>query len=407
MGAFAAFRHRGYVLYQAGRLVFVVATQMLGVSVAIQVYDLTGRKLSLGLVGLAQFLPAFLLVFVSGNAADRFDRRRLVIAGAATQACCALALMLLSRDARPGVWLIYGALAVAGTGRAFSGPAGSALMPTLLPTEALPNGVAWSSTIWQIATVAGPPLGGLIYALTKSPSTVYAICIALELVAMLLYALIPPPTVVRRREPLTLETVLGGVRYLRENRIVLGAISLDLFAVLLGGAVALLPVYAKNILHVDETGLGWLRAGPAIGATATALVLARLPITKRAGRLMLGCVAVFGAATVVFGLSHEFSLSMLALIVTGASDMVSVFVRQTLVQVLTPDAMRGRVSAVNQVFVGASNELGEFESGVTGEWLGAERAVVLGGAGTLLVVVLWAWLFPALRDVDRLEPTHV
>jgi MFS family permease len=296
---------------------------------------------------------------------------------------------------------IYGLLVVLGVARAFAGPAGHALLPLVVPKEDLPGAVALSSSNFQIGLIAGPALGGIFYGLVKQAAPVYATCAALSLVAASLSFSVRARGAPEKKAA-SLESVLAGVRYVWNNKLLLGAISLDLFAVLLGGAVALLPIFARDILKTGPWGLGLLRSAPAIGAAIVGLALARWPLTRRAGPAMLACVAIFGAATVAFGLSKSFTISLVALLVIGASDMVSVFVRQVLVQLATPDEMRGRVAAVNLVFIGASNELGEFESGVTAAWLGVIPAVVVGGLGTMIVVALWAILFSDLRRADRL-----
>ena len=300
------------------------------------------------------------------------------------------------------VYPIYAVLLANGVVRAFNGPASQALLPQVVAEEHFPNAVAWGSSIFQGAQVAGPMLGGFVYGFAATPIPVYAAAAAAYLTALCLMAMVHIIGQQRPRGVASLSFVLDGLRYIRRNKIILGTISLDLFAVLLGGAVALLPVYAREILHTGAFGLGLLRAGPGIGAVLTAIAVAHYPLRRRAGATMLWCVAGFGAFTVVFGLSRNFALSMAALIAVGACDMVSVIVRHTLVQLGTPDEMRGRVSAVNMVFIGASNEVGQFESGVTAQWLGAVPAVLLGGIGTIVVVALWAKLFPALRRVDQL-----
>ena len=399
---YAAFAHADFRRYQLGRFVAVLGVQMGSVAVAWEVYDLTRRPLDLGFVGLAQFLPAVLLSLFTGAVADRFDRRRVV---AVCHAVLALGWLLLALRATLGVrdlGVVYGVLVLLGTARAFQGPAASALVPNLVPPADLSNAVAWASTTWQVATIAGPSLGGLSLGLL-SPTGVYAVSASAAVFALVnTLRVAPRPAAPRTAEP-PMDRLLAGIRYVWRTPVVLGCISLDLFAVLLGGAVALLPVFARDILHAGPWALGVLRSAPAVGAALMALWLAHHPIARHAGRWMLVSVAVFGAATVVFGLSSSLALSVAALAVAGASDMVSVVIRQHAVQVATPDAMRGRVSAVNLVFVGASNELGEFESGVTAQFLGPVRAVVVGGVGTLLVVATWAGLFPALRTLDRLD----
>jgi MFS family permease len=397
-----AFGFREYRLFQADRFLATLATQMQSVVVGWEVYDITHKPLALGYVGLVQFLPAVGLSLVTGHTADRIDRRRILIA-------CHIGLVLSSlllhaRAAHGGgVWPIYATLLFFGIARAFQGPAGQALMPSLVPTEHFASGVAWSSTVWEIAAIAGPALGGLGYRVLGGASGVYLACASLYGAGGLVLLAMRPRTEQMDTKVTTLRTLLAGIAYVWQKKIVLGSISLDLFAVLFGGATALLPVYARDILHVGATGLGILRSAPAVGAAIMALVIAQRPLRRRAGPVMLACVALFGVATVVFGLSRSFWLSLLALAVLGASDMVSVVVRSTLVQLQTPPAMRGRVSAVNMVFIGASNELGEMESGLTAAWFGTVPAVVLGGIGACVVVALWTVLFPDLRKVDRLE----
>lgn len=400
-------RNRRYALYLLSRVSLIVATQMLSVAVGWQVYEITGNALALGFSGLAIFLPGFLLALPGGQVADRVDRRRILLFCHLGVTSCAVALALFARSGVRSLVPIYAVLAVLGTIRAFSGPAGQALMPNLVGRENLERAIALGSSSWQLAMIAGPSLGGVIYAATKRASAVYTVCAALAFVAFFsVFAIghVPPSAdAKKKKEPASVDTLFAGLRYVWSNKAILGAISLDLFAVLLGGAVALLPIFAKDLLHVGPWGLGILRSAPAIGAATVAITMANFPIQRRAGVLMFACVFVFGVATIVFGLSKSFPVSLVALLVLGAADMVSVVIRSTLIQVRTPDEMRGRVSAVNMVFIGASNELGEFESGVTAAWLGPERAVVVGGVGTILVVVTWALHFRELREVDKLS----
>jgi MFS family permease len=405
LGAFAAFRVVAFRRYQLARLASVLSTQMASVAIGWQVYATTHRARDLGYIGLAQFLPAMGLALVSGAVADRFDRRRVVVACHALVALGWATLFLLTRQGIGSVGPIYAVLVLLGVARAFAGPASQALVPNLVPDELLGSAISWGSTVWQAATIVGPSLGGLLYGV-GGPAGVYVVATAGSATAALLVAGVralpssrPAPSRAR-----SWDEVLAGVRYVWNNRLVLGLISLDLFAVLLGGAVALMPMFAHDILHARGAwSLGLLRSAPALGATAMAVWLAYRPLRRRAGPWMLLSVAVFGASTVAFGLSRELWFSIAMLVVLGASDMISVVVRQHAVQLATPDAMRGRVGAVNQVFVGASNELGEFESGLVAEALGPVRAVVLGGVGTLAVVALWAWWFPSLRALDRME----
>jgi MFS family permease len=395
----AAFRHRGFRLFQGARLVSILGMQMQSVAIGWQIYALTGRPLDLAWVGLAQFLPAAVLSLPAGHTADRFDRRKILLLCHATLASLSLALMVVARGGSQDVTPIYAVLAFVGVARAFLGPANQSMLPSLVPVEHFGNAVAWSSSLWMSGTVLGPILGGLVYGMSGA-ETVYITATATSLAALALIGALDSPTrpaeVIGKRSSL-----LDGVRYVRGNPIVLGAISLDLFAVLLGGATALLPVYARDVLGLGPKALGVLRSAPGAGAAVTGVLLARYPIERGAGSKMLACVALFGVATIVFGVSHSFALSLVALTIGGAADMVSVVVRSALVQLATPDAMRGRVSAVNMVFIGASNELGEFESGLTAQWMGAVPAVVAGGIGTLVVVAAWALLFPSLRKVDQ------
>ncbi len=391
--------HRDFLRFWWARLAGTCASQMLMVAVGWQMYDLTGSAWDLGLVGLLQFLPALALVLVTGDVADRTHRARLAAICVGAQAGVALVLALSPWAALPQRELLLALSVVLGTSKAFQMPAQQALVPLLVPPALLARALAFSSAGMQLAIIGGPALGGLLY--VAGSTTVYASCGLLFAVAAALLLMIrhaSPP----RRERATWETLLAGVTYVRSNPVVLGAISLDLFAVLLGGATALLPMFAKDILHVGPWGLGLLRGAPAVGALLMSVALTHWPITRRAGPRMLGAVAVYGLATTVFGLSTSFVLSMLALAVVGAADMVSVVVRQSLVQLETPDAMRGRVSAVNSVFIGASNQLGEFESGATAALLGPVGSVVLGGVGSVAIALLWWRRFPALATRDHM-----
>jgi len=397
-----ASRHANFRYYLMVRVLTTTASEMQAVAVAWQVYGLTHRPVDLGLVGLAQFLPGILLFLVAGQTADRFPRQRILQVCCAGFALCSLLLLALTWHGFSSVFPIYGVLLMNGTVRAFNGPAGQAFLPLLVTEEHFPKAVAWNSSIFQAATIAGPVAGGLLYGWTASPTLVYT-CAAIEyLAALAMLAGIRVLALPGRRPAASYSMALEGLRYIGRNKLVLGAISLDLFAVLLGGAVALLPVYAREILKIGASGLGILRSAPGVGAVSMALLVSHWPLRRHAGAIMLWCVCGFGMFTVIFGLSRRLWLSLAALALIGACDMVSVIVRHTLVQLSTPDEMRGRVSAVNMVFIGASNEVGQFESGITAEWFGTVPAVVFGGIGTLLVVVAWAWLFPALRRVDRM-----
>lgn len=384
----------------SARLLGTAGTQMLMVAVGWQMYDLTGSAWDLGLVGLYQFLPALLLTLVAGHVADQFHRARIVASCLLMQMAVGLVLLLSTHEAWVSRGLLLGLSVVLGMGRAFQMPAQQALTPMLVPPAMLPRAMAFSSAGTQAAIIGGPALGGLIF--VAGASAVYAVCVALFALGSLLVFLVRYQRVVAARAPVTLDTVLAGVRFIWAQKPVLGAVSLDLFAVLLGGAVALLPIFAKDILHVGPWGLGLLRSAPAVGALTMSVALTRWPIERRVGRTLLSAVGVFGLCMVVFGLSTSLWLSMVVLAISGAADMVSVVIRQTLVQLETPDEMRGRVSAVNSIFIGASNQLGEFESGVTAALLGPVGSVVLGGVGTLAVALLWIRLFPSLARRDSL-----
>lgn len=401
-GGAIVFRFPSFRYYELARLLIVLCTEMQSVAVGWQLYDITKRPISLGLAGLAQFLPLILLFLVSGHAADRMDRKRLLMLCYIAFALCSGLLFALGlhkvRVAAP----IYIVLVLVGVVRAFNGPAVRALLPHVVPDEYFPSAVAWNATVFQAATILGPALGGLIYALFHGPSAVYAAAMCGGCLAAAMLLRIEVRSKARDRSPSSWQTVLAGLRFIRREKLILGSISLDLFAVLLGGAVALLPVYAREILKTGPWGLGLLRSAPGMGAAAMAVLLAYRPLRRRTGVTMLWCVAAFGAFTILFGLSRSIVVSLIALILVGAADMVSVVIRATLVQVGTPDEMRGRVNAVDMIFVGASNELGEFESGLTAQWLGTVPAVVLGGIGAILVTALWAWKFPDLRRSDRL-----
>ena len=396
-----AFQYPNFRNFMTARFLITSATEMQAVAVGWQVYGLTNRPLDLGLVGLAQFLPGIFLFLLAGHTADRLPRQRILQACYVGFATCSLALLILTARGLTAAWPIYAVLLGNGVVRAFNGPAGQAFLPLLVPEEHFQNAVAWASSVFMSATILGPMIGGLLYGFTGNPIPVYACSATFTLIGLALVSRLEVRRVERPPKDVTIETVLGGLRYIWVNRLILGAISLDLFAVLLGGAVALLPVYAKNILHVGSSGLGILRGAPGIGALITSIAVAHWPLRRHAGTAMLWCVAGFGAFTIVFGLSRSVALSLAALVMVGACDMVSVIVRHTMVQLNTPDEMRGRVSAVNMLFVGASNELGQFESGITGQWFGPVAAVVIGGVGTLVVVAAWSAMFPALRKIDK------
>jgi MFS family permease len=402
-----AFTYPNFVSYTFARFFIVVSLEMQSVAVAWQVYEITKRPIDLGYVGLAQFLPGFVLFLFAGHAADIFDRRKLLMVCYAGFGLCSALLLFISWKAPHSVHLIYVVLVLLGVFRSFNFPVSRALLPHLVPEEHFSNAVAWNASTFQVATIAGPAIGGVAYAAFRGPEGVYAIAVAVSIVSIMLTLRIHPlPTSPEKesaaKEPVSLRTVFAGFRFIWQKKLILGSISFDMFAVLLGGAVALLPVYARTILHTGPWGLGLLRSAPGVGATLMAIVVAHRPIRRRAGLTMLLSVAGFGVMTIVFGISHSLILSLAALFMTGAADMVSVIIRATLIQVATPDEMRGRVNAVDFLFIGVSNELGEFESGLTAQWFGTVPAVVLGGVGTLLVIATWAWLFPELRKADEL-----
>ena len=384
-----------------------MSTEMQAVAVGWQVYEITHRPLDLGLVGLAQFLPSILLFLVSGHAADRFNRRRLLIVCYCGFAVCFSLLLLITFQRAPNVAPIYAVLVVLGVVRSFNGPASRVMLPQIVPEKDFANAVAWASSIFQAATILGPVLGGLIYAAFHGPRAVYVSSFVLAIIATSLVSRVRTNEAERERPSADLSTVFAGFRYIWREKLILGAISLDLFAVLLGGAVALLPVYAKEILETGPWGLGILRSAPGVGAALMAVAIAHRPLKKHAGATMLWCVAGFGLFTILFGVSRSFALSIIALFLVGATDMVSVIVRATLIQIATPDEMRGRVNAVDMIFIGASNELGQFESGITAQWFGSVPAVILGGVGAVLVTAAWAWMFPELRRVQDVSMKEV
>ena len=394
-------RHPGVLPMIGGRSLSSLASQMQAVVVGWQIYALTGSAFSLGLVGLAQFLPVVVLGFVAGHVVDRSDRRR--IAGTCQIIACLAALALAAASFVNMLTppMIYGLVVVVGAVRAFEAPSLQALLPALVPAEAFPRAAALSSSLFQTATIVGPSLGGLLYGL--GPDVAYATCAATFLLAALSTLTVPPIRRAAALEPPTLASVFGGLTFIRQRPEILGAISLDLFAVLLGGATALLPVYARDILKAGPLGLGLLRAAPGLGAIGVSLWLARRPLRGKLGMRMFAAVFVFGLATIAFGFSTYLPLSVAALAVLGGADVISVVIRSTLVQMRTPDAMRGRVAAVNMLFIGSSNQLGEFESGTLAGFVGAVPAVVIGGVGTLAVAWIWMALFPQLRRLDRVE----
>lgn len=398
--AWSALSHRGFALYWVSRLCATFATQIVSVAVGWQVYDLTRDPFDLGLVGLVQFAPALLLVLVTGTVSDRFNRRLIVAICQFIEGGCAAALFAMTLSGNVSVTTVFIVLFVFGTARAFMNPASQSLVPNLVPPEALASAIALSSSSWQLAVILGPVAGGLLYGL--DPELAYGVALVLFLSAAVFIALVPKPPQKTLREPTTWTTVVAGFEYVWHEKIVLGAISLDLFAVLLGGAVALLPAYARDILDVGPFGLGLLRSAAGVGAIVTALYLAARPIRDHAGLIMFACVALFGVFVLIFGVSTLVWLSVVALALAGAADMVSVYVRETLIQLWTPDAVRGRVNAVNMVFIGASNELGEFRAGTVAALIGVVPAVVIGGLGTIAVAALWMVWFPGLRNARHL-----
>lgn len=399
----AAFTHPGFVLFQIARFLMVAAVEMQAVAVGWQVYDITRRPLDLGYVGLAQFLPGILLFPISGHASDRFERRSVLSACYAGYAVCFGLLLLLTERGTPSMSSIYVVLVLIGIVRSFNSTASRAILPQLVPREHFPNAVAWNSSIFQAGTILGPAFGGIVYAAFHGPSSVYVIAMATALGAMIASFRIKPEVQARPREPMTFKTVFAGLHFIWNRKLILGAISLDLFAVLLGGAVALLPVYAREILHTGPWGLGLMRTAPGVGAAIMAVSLAHWPLRGSSGKTLLWAVGGFGVFTIIFGISRNLIVSLVALLLLGASDMISVIIRATLTQLATPDEMRGRVTSVDMIFIGTSNEFGQFESGVTAQWFGTVPAVILGGVGTLVVIVLWAWWFPELRRAGDLN----
>ncbi len=402
-GGRAAFTHPGFVLFQIARFLIVAAVEMQAVAVGWQVYEITKRPLDLGYVGLAQFLPGILLFPLSGHASDRYERRTVLSVCYGGYAVCFVLLLILTKRGTPSMTAIYAVLILIGIVRSFNATASRSILPQLVPEEHFPNAVAWNATIFQASTILGPAFGGIVYAAFHGPSAVYLIATITAIGATISTFRVKPEVKARRREPMTLKTVFAGLHYIRSKKIILGAISLDLFAVMLGGAVALLPVYAREILHTGPWGLGLLRTAPGAGAAVMAVALAHRPLRGKSGPTLFWAVAGFGICTIIFGLSHNLTLSLIALFLLGASDMISVIIRATLTQLATPDEMRGRVTAVDMIFIGTSNEFGQFESGLTAQWFGTVPAVVLGGVGTLLVIALWAWWFPDLRNAGELH----
>jgi len=400
-----AFTYPGFRFFWVTTLAVSFAVQIMSVSIAWQVYDVTGEPLLLGFVGLSLFLPALLLILLTGLTADRFSRRKIMAACLSIELLCAGGFLLFVNAQEHEIWPLFAILLVLGTARAFWSPAAQSLAPNLVPAEALSNAITVNASAWQIASILGPALGGLLYGL--APTVAFVTAALLLCVGLVAVLLIPKPAQRPSGQGTSLQTLLAGFRYIFQNKVVLGAISLDMFAVLMGGAVALLPVYAKDILHAGPQELGLLRAAPGLGAIAMALFLTRFPIRDHAGKLLFLFVALFGGFTVLFGVSTTVWLSVPALALVGASDMVSVTIRETIMQLWTPEAVRGRVNAVNSVFIGASNELGEFRAGTVAHFLGPVPAVVLGGFGAVLVAAIWSQVFPGLRTQRRLDKPMV
>lgn len=398
---FAAFRHSSYTRYFLSRFLTSFSAQIVSVSVAWQMYDETRSAALLGWIGLVQFLPALLLVVVTGNAADRLGRRLVMGCGALVMMSCAASILLLVLNGRFEPILVLAILTLFGTARAFYGPAATSLAVNLVPREDFPNAVGWITSSWQMATIAGPVVGSLLYGL--APEAAYGTATCLFIAAATLIFSIPKPNQIVSREPPTLASILGGFRYVWKDKVVLGAVSLDLFAVLLGGAVALMPIYARDILHVGELGLGLLRASPGIGAIIAIALITAFPIRDHAGWILLAAVAMFGLATAVFGASTLAWVSILALMCVGGFDMISVYVREIILQLWTPDEVRGRVNAVNSIFVGASNELGETRAGFMAAVTGPVFTVVAGGFAAIGVAAAAIFIFPGLRRIRHLQ----
>ena len=407
----AAFASRDFRLYQMARMAVIIGAEAQTVAVAWQVYSITHRALDLGYTGLALFIPGLFFLLPAGHVADRYDRRNIILLCYSLQIICTSALLTIALLGIQNVWLIYAVLFLIGTGRSFSGPASSALIPNLVPEGHFVNAVTWGAAIFQLANIGGPALGGLLFTLPlhniaggllNGAGIVYIATLISLVIFLALIAAISVRMGRLERRAASIDVVLAGLHYVRRSPILLGSFSLDLFVVLLGGSTALMPIFAQEILHTGPKGLGMLRAAPAVGALVISLLLARFPLRRHAGKLLFFGVGIFGLGTIAFGLSKSLIFSLAALAVTGAADMISVVVRSSVLQLATPTEMRGRVSAVNSMFLGASNELGEFESGTTAQWLGAVRATVAGGIGALIVTGLWTVVFPRLRDADAL-----
>lgn len=401
-GPYAVLRNRDLMLYLGGRFLASLGQQMLTVAVGWELYERTDSALALALVGLTQTIPMLLFTLPAGHVADNFERKRVILLTLFIIACASAGLALVSALSGP-VWWVYVCLFVAGSGRTFMWPSSSAFLPLLVPRALFPRAVAWSSSTFQLSSVAGPAVGGVVIALSREPALVYVINAVAALSCLGMISLVRRKQTIAKREPLSMGSLASGFRFVFDNQVILGAITLDLFAVLFGGATALLPMYAKDILHVGPAGLGWLQAALPAGALVCAVLQAHSPPLKRAGLTMLWAVVGFGAATIVFGISRSFVLSMVMLFLAGMTDNISAVVRHTLVQLLTPDELRGRVSAVNSLFIGTSNELGGFRAGSVAHLLGPVLSVVIGGVGSILVVIAVAFKWPEVRKFGRLE----
>jgi MFS family permease len=408
-----AFAFRDFRRYQLARVAVILGAEAQAVAVAWQVYSITHRAIDLGYTGLALFLPGLFFLLPSGHIADRFDRRHVILWCYTLQVFCTATLLLLAVSGTHQVLFIYAVLFLIGTGRAFSAPASSALLPHLVPEQHFVNAVTWGGAIFQIANVSGPALGGLLFTLPLVYSLrsvglegagivyIFTLVTLLWFLVLILSLHIRPGRMEHRAA--SLKVIFAGFQYVRKSQLLLGSMSLDLFVVLLGGAVALMPIFANDVLHTGPRGLGALRAAPAIGALTMSLLMARFPMIRKAGARMFICVAIFAVSIVIFGVSRSLWLSLAVLALGGAADCISVIIRGSLLQLATPPEMRGRVSAVNSLFIGASNELGEFESGLTAQWWGAVRATIFGGLASLAVAGIWAVLFPGLRQADELS----
>ncbi|TBY78319.1 MFS transporter [Rhizobium leguminosarum bv. viciae] len=402
---FAAFRHSSYTRFFFARFLLSFSQQIVSVAVGWQMYDQTGSAIYLGLIGLVQFLPSLLFILVTGSVADRYNRRAIAALCSLVSALCTLALLVMTLMGSFTPLPVFAVLLIFGIERAFMSPAVQSLAPNLVPEEALSNAIAWNSSSWQLAAITGPVLGGLLYGV--SAPTAYTVAVIFSVLGAALLYMIPKPVQKTTGETKSWAMILGGFSFIRAEKVVLGAISLDLFAVLLGGATALMPIFARDILTLGPWGLGLLRAAPGLGAIVMAIFLAAYPLRHRAGIYMFIGVALFGVGTIIFGVSTNTEVSIAALALMGAADMVSVYVRESLIALWTPDHLRGRVNAVNMVFVGASNELGEFRAGTMAALFGAVPAVVIGGVGTLVVAAIWASSFPKLRGIDTLDAPTV